>query len=370
MIAYISTFLTSYLLFKAADRFKEKIVKILLCVIALLLPSILAGLRDYSIGTDVLIYGNTWFERAVAYTDDFSTFIKWATGSGIGFMYALLNYAVAKFTEDPHIFYFILNLLANLLAFSAAKSNKDLVDIPFAMLVYYCIFYNLTLNLLRQSLAMMLILWGFKYIRNRKIFQYLIVVVIATLFHSTAVIGVILYFMYVIGNGKFKTVSRILMVIGCLLVVCFYADILNIFLGRNYIADRYSFYLTDSGSGGGFVRIFLLCLPVLISMLLFLRKEIVRNNEWNGLVVYVIFSLLLSCLAFRVSSIVRIAYYFDIMMVIAIPMTVNNLKLKNVSNNKKYIKLMVGCYLIFYWCYVFGIRNSGQTVPYIMMSFT
>lgn len=54
-----------------SEKTQSKLLKRILIILALLIPSILAGLRDYSIGNDVLLYGNKWFERSCMYNSLF-----------------------------------------------------------------------------------------------------------------------------------------------------------------------------------------------------------------------------------------------------------------------------------------------------------
>ena len=77
-------------------------ISIVFAFLGLLIPSILAGVRDFSIGTDINVYGNIWFERA--HNISLYQYLKWASVSSIGIVYALLNYIVGLFTEDAHVF--------------------------------------------------------------------------------------------------------------------------------------------------------------------------------------------------------------------------------------------------------------------------
>lgn len=72
-------------------------------LLAILLPSFLAGYRDYTIGTDVLVYGNIWFHNAIL-SNNFWNYMEWANNSSIGVLYATFNYVVSRFTSNVHIF--------------------------------------------------------------------------------------------------------------------------------------------------------------------------------------------------------------------------------------------------------------------------
>ena len=65
-----------------------------------------------------------------------------------------------------------------------------------ALMLYVCFFYLITLSTIRQAAAASIIFYGFKYIDRKKIFNYILVCAFASLFHKTAMIGVLFYPLY------------------------------------------------------------------------------------------------------------------------------------------------------------------------------
>ena len=66
-MSYIATFVISCGLFLLSEyrRFANHFfLKYTIVIFAILIPSLIAGLRDFSVGTDVRLYGNFWFEYA------------------------------------------------------------------------------------------------------------------------------------------------------------------------------------------------------------------------------------------------------------------------------------------------------------------
>lgn len=358
MTIYLFVFAISFLLLKLKKKFCT--------VLAILLPSILAGVRDYTIGTDILVYGNAWFDRALI-TNSLIEYISYAVPRDIGAGYALINWISAHIIGNAHFLYFILSLLCNILAYLGLKKNEALLDVPFGMFAYYCIFYCRTYNILRQSIAVMIIFWGFWFIRQKKIGSYIITVFVAMLFHSSAIIGIIIYVLYWISNSKLRRINKILTIVGCIIGILLYSQIIEFLININLISERYELYINDTGGGGGYIRIFLLCAPLIGVILVMLKPQYHRTNEFSALCIYAILSLLISILAFRLSSISRIAYYFDIHFVYVWAMVGDKLKYNFRINQKNSNKLIIGCYLLLYWIYVFVIRNSGEVFPYVLM---
>ncbi|WP_294409590.1 EpsG family protein [uncultured Ruminococcus sp.] len=62
-----------------------------------------------------------------------------------------------------------------------------------SLLMYLGIYYFHSYNIFRQMLAIAIVFWGIRYIIERKPVCYFLVVGVAVLFHSTAILAVILY---------------------------------------------------------------------------------------------------------------------------------------------------------------------------------
>lgn len=360
MIIYICVFIISFFLFKLNKRFCT--------IIGILLPSVLAGVRDYTIGTDILVYGNAWFSRALN-THNLFEYIAYAAPRDIGAAYALLNWVVAHIVGNAHFFYFVLNLLCNVLAYLGLKKNEDCLDVSFGMFAYYCLFYCRTYNILRQSIAVLIIFWGFWFIRQKKLGAYLLTVFVAMLFHSSAIIGVVIYILYWVSNSKLKSFVKFLIVVACIACIGLYRQIIELLIKINVLSNRYEMYINDTGGGGGFIRIFLLCVPLMLVLTLLIKKQYCETKEYNALGTYTVVSFFISLLTFRLASIARIAYYFDIYFVYAWAVISGKLQYIFKIRQRNCNELLIGCYLLFYWIYVFGLRNSGEVVPYLFMRY-
>ncbi|MCI8527869.1 MAG: EpsG family protein [Lachnospiraceae bacterium] len=366
MLIYLITFFGSYCLLVYAEKVKTKRMHVFISLIAILIPSILAGLRDYSIGTDIEVYGNIWFRNAVdaASSNNIRGYIQRAVNSDIGALYALLNYIVAKCTSNAHWFYFVLSFLTTGLVYKAASDNDDIVNAPFAMLVYYFLFYNQSLNILRQGLALVFVLCSFKSIRDGKIIKFIVWTLLGYMVHLTAIVGVVLLIVYKVVNSKLKVYAKGAILVATIVVVAEFSYVLNFLIGLGILSSKYEMYGTTFQRGGGYIRLFFLCLPNLILLFLLIKKNIAKK-ETEALKFYVVIATAISFLAFRMTYITRMALYFDMLLVISIPLTCDNMKYKIVNNKSNMNRWGVIAYLLFYWIFVYVHRNSGETVPYM-----
>lgn len=69
---------------------------------------------------------------------------------------------------------------------------------------------------MRQAIAMSIMGIGFHFIKERKFFRYLTIVILATHFHETAILMLLLYFIY---RFKFNFKNGFLAVIFILLYI-------------------------------------------------------------------------------------------------------------------------------------------------------
>lgn len=69
--------------------------------------AILAGIRGYTVGTDVQVYGNDlfYYARTVSWSQFYHSLTK------IEPLYLLLVYFSSRFSSEPHIQYFFIGLI-------------------------------------------------------------------------------------------------------------------------------------------------------------------------------------------------------------------------------------------------------------------
>lgn len=362
MAAYIVTFFISGVLMTLGTRTlknQTKLIRYFIVFLAILLPSILAGLRDFSVGTDVLVYGNPWFNYAHNYVN-FKDYVDFAGINSINYLYAVFNFIISRFTGNVHWFYFFLSFIENIIVADSLYKNRDIVSVENGWLTYLFLFFNFTLNILRQSLALVILLWGFWYIRKQKPIQYVLVLIVATLCHSTAIIGIIPYLMYLIitkiSNEKLRNFS--VLGVGIIFVAVFKS--IGPFLATSDLVDsRYRIFLNSAQNVNVQGRIYLFYLPILI----FYFVSRIKSKENIFFETIILIPTLMS-IFISLPFLSRLSAYFTIYFCFAWPYVFEHgtqFKIKSSSLNE----LLLLLYLVLYWIVIYGILNNGQTVPYI-----
>jgi len=193
--------------------------------------------------------------------------------------YTLLNSFFRTFTTNVQWLFLFIAFVTNLMLFKTIKKYSNHVFL--SLLIYYStIYFILDMSGIRQCIALNLFLISIKYIVDKKFYKYLLLIVLASLFHTTALILIPIYFIL---NKEFKNwVSIIIICIG-LLISFFQISWLSFSLGKFidlfYIkaitGKLYGYSLREDSRnfGLGFF------LNLMIFVFFILNKKRMRNNK-------------------------------------------------------------------------------------------
>ena len=264
----------------------------------------------------------------------------------IGFK--LLTKVLSLIYNNTQFYVFIIGMISIVpVAYIVYKYSK----MPFLSLIIYVAldFYTFNFAGLRQGIAIAIIFFAYKYIVENKLSKFICCIILATLFHASAIIFLPIYFIRQIKITKIKIV---LFAIIAILIYVFKNQIFIII--NSFLYDNYSMSNTNS------INWMLLCICMLILCYLF-YKAVIKNDK-NNQKLYIITTIGCMCMLFSqiASDTMRIANYFYIFIIILIPEVLNCLKNKTTKNTLVIfsIILLAGIYL-----YLLNI-DSYNIVPY------
>lgn len=114
--------------------------------------------------------------------------------------YAVLNRIVGHFTEN-HVWLFVAS--AFIICFPVFKLIRNQEQPWIAALLWISIGpYLESFNTMRGAMAASILVFSLKYMRERKLIKYLLIVLLATMFHSVAILMVFAYFLPLIKPSK------------------------------------------------------------------------------------------------------------------------------------------------------------------------
>lgn len=368
MTIYFLTFFSSFIFCAIAEenlKQNKKQMAAVFFIISVLIVAALAGVRSYTIGTDITTYGN-WMFYAARRQPDLITYLKGY--SEIDLLYSILTFFVARFTSSPHWLYFIIGLLIYGFTMKGLINYKGQISICTAWLCFLFIFYGDTLNAMRQSIAMAIVFWAFHFAIEKKYWNYFLATFIATLFHNTAIISFGIFAVYWLLLKRDTVYTRIAIVSGTVLFLLIYGQLLQIFINLGILNDRFSRYVS---SGIGFqLNPVLLRMPFLILIFIYYKrfseaqygsiKRFDDKSESSFLVILLIIEIITAQMRAIIPALYRISFYFGYYKIIAY----GRLQKIMVRNERGFIGGLLVLYLVVLWLYQNVLQGNNEIYPF------
>lgn len=358
MLIYYIVFTLSIALLVIGEKLenKNKYVSICIKMLAIYIPALLAGMRSMNIGTDTKLYIEPAFNDAIN-APDFFTFYKIYD---IEFLYMLFTFIMAKIFQNVNIFMTVLYFITTFLVYKIASDNKEKAPMPITYAFFLLLYYNKSLNLVRQTIAILLIIYGLKYVRDKKHINCIITILIAFLIHKTSIIGLPIYLIYMIFNKKNTKYYKIAIFSMCILFLIIYKPLLNYLINDLHLLNsRYNYYICSNKVDISLS--YMLFNLFLMSVILFYNKKLIAHDKYNEYLIFItLLGNVLMLLSIKFNFVIRISYYFTYVYILIIPEIVN---LFNDKNKNMCIILMIIMLTAYNYIY-YGFQKNDQTSPY------
>lgn len=374
MIIYVISFAISCLIICLAEKIKDKALSTALLWLAILLTAIVAGLRADTIGTDVRTYVEPMFnlaKQSSSYVEFLnSSFLKEYVNTKISSIepgYTLFVYVIAKFIGSFAAELFFTQLFINAFILFGIWHFRDKMNVWLGMLIFYTLFFNESLNMIRQWMAMSVLIYGFKYLAEQRWVRYLICVLLATSFHSSGMVGLLFLAVYYLlsnvnNNAKIlvslpdKKISLKVTITALVTIVLSFlflnTHVISILLNGMGRSDYVAGYMKNEISFS-FIRL----LNVLPMVLLYVFKyKTIKNDARYFFAITVFGSIAVAQFSTVTTFGGRILDIFTMYNVYTMPL---------LTKKSKVLKLLVVAYCIFYWWYYIVFLRYNDTVPYV-----
>ena len=335
---------------------------VMYCIVGLLfLLPILAmyGLR-YGIGTDYFSY-----ERIYNAIHDTSFMEYWSLHSrNVSLFYVEPGYYVLnKIFPSFRLLLWGIGFLLFALFLFAVKDYFTQISLSFTLFIFLSTQFIYSLNGMRFSVAFCCILIGYVELSKNNTKAFAVLVLLATLFHQTALVCIAMLFLK---KYKYKGVNSVrnfaLFVVIMLfpIVSDYLLDVMsNISIFRRYFT---TLQYEASGAMTSSWTWALHVVPVILPILLFCRKEIFDAEATTTFFRFCITEIPLRMLGLYNTVYTRIARYAQIGQVVFIPLV-----LSKVSSKKKQTLLYLYyiAWYIFYFAYYAIVNDQGDSLPYV-----
>ena len=381
---YLLCFGISILFAFFAKKSKNRALFFAFSLISILVPTVLAGCRDYNIGIDVKNYitlERYW--QGASVSDSLWSYLKNVfVSEKVEPLFSLFIGIVAKTTGNFRVFLTLAHLVIITGMYVGAFRQKNHVNPVLILTLFYLIFCHHSLNIIRQYMAMAIIFAFLKDVELKRYIRFGIVVIIATLIHSTAILAFgtiiihyILYGNYKIGGIKLgkRTYGTfyspditarkrfIVYVMGSGVIV--FLPFCRILLDMGVLGERYRYFLT--GRGASYALIVTALLVFELTFVFFFRSQMKKKSEHADF--FIISSITYLLLIQLTGSIVfgkRIAAYYAFHNLLTIGLLDKSFEDKS-KKIKWFIRIGILAVALGYWYYFYVLRNASQTYPYV-----
>lgn len=306
--------------------------------------AILAGFRSGMNDTSVYIYS---FKGAPS---SWSALFKSLRGdirySGTNALTILFKILISK---NYHMWFLTWAAIESCLFINVLRRESvsflDACFFFFASTLYYNYF-----SMMRQWMAVAILFWGSKYLRDNRMIKYFIVCAIAAIFHTSALIMIPVFFMV---NGKAWTGKQVGMIVLFASAMMFLNPLLSsLEVMTEGMTYDYVISTMQSNSGSSIIRAFIAAVPVGLA---FMNRERIDDPMINICVNMSLINLMLNVLASVTSGlyIIRLATYMGVYNIILYPYLLNIA----IEKNRSLIK--TGFYVVYFVLYIYQMGHQG-----------
>lgn len=363
---YLTLFaLTSILFFFAEKSYaKSRIIFYALSYAAIFLLAFVAGARDETVGTDMLVYGVQTYKTAVA-ADSFgdkATLFGWIDPG-----YYAIDYIAAKAGWGLGTALFLQSFIMTAFVFHGMRRYMATAPLWLSMLIYELYFYNLTLNLMRQGIAMAIVLWSLRFFETRQIKKLFLSAVICFFFHKTSAIAYAAIFAMYWATGKselFQKKFLIIVVAAGFAAVSIFAAALAFLANISPEFARFAAYGGEVGAfkSGVSTLDVLFRLSAVAAILWMSSTGVLTSRRRYVVCMFFIADIAMQFFGLYTYFATRMGYYF---FICGIPLLLSLLEEARIG--KRTLAIVNTCIMVFfcYYCVRFNyIQGNNETYPY------
>ena len=363
MIVYICMLLISILFLYLASKTSKKGKKIICYVMAILLFFVVSAIR-YDVGTDYLN----------RYDGDYRKIGNGIDVYNLEIGFKLLIKFCNLITPKSYILFAITSaIIVGFIMYRIIKNSNDPI---LGVLVFFLAgFYFESLNILRQYVAMSIIVFAYPFLlEKKKIPLFVLCTIIAGLLHSSAFVMLVLLFL----NNKMLASWK--WVIPVSIIILILNKNLLKFVAIFLTNTRFSIYLTERFAKGDFSVLYVFENLIIYICMYYVYTKLKNKNKQDTLFLNIqALALLTIAMGSCHMLFLRSASYFSIFQVISVPYYItqfpvdefiNDLKKLKIDLTKykgkivQYVKIALICFMFVCFFRTNILNNTNEPLPY------
>ena len=272
------------------------------------------------------------------------------------FGFYFLSKILSLFTTDFRMMLTIVTLMSVIPVWILYKNHAGKYSFLTVVLFLNIGVFSVYFSGLRQIMAMAFVLPAYKYTKERRAFKFLLMVVLAFLFHKSAFIMLIMYPVY---KMKLKRKANLLAIIPAVVICYLFRKPIFTFF-RSFIADFYTSNLKETGA--------IAILVLLIGFVLFsyiIPDESKMSQEALGMRNILVASTILQIFAGVNPLAMRFNYYFLLFVPIIVPRIIECASEKN-RKIAEIAAIVLICFFTAYYFYdAYTDVSTLKIYPYV-----
>ncbi len=349
---YLSVFCLSSALFGYGVYRKNKIIR----WTSIVPPLMLASLR-YNVGTDYGTYESLFNQFSRGSLIDY---LQDSASAEPGF-YILVQ--ISNFLTGDSALMFAIAAALSLIFFHLGLNRYNIKHPALVYFLYLVILFPMTLNLVRQGVAVSIAFYAFSFLIERDFRRYLIYMIIAGLFHVSIFILLPIYLLNRLTETKYKNVyltflPKLVAVAGCILIfIPFFSNLVM----QIPAFGKYSMYTVNAGEGANYTL--LLQIAVLVSGTTLISRAINDNNRklYMMTIIFATLEVVFGTIGYSSTFIKRIGLYFSIF---GFMLFVESMSIFRNMGGKILLSCFVVGYGVVYFTIAYYILGQSDLFPY------
>ena len=357
----------------------------------LLLPAALAGLRDVSIGTDVVPYMTPTFRYAME-SRTYEQLQKLCEESFLGNTeegFLVIAFLITRFTDNIHWFLFAISLFIGSVTWLTLFRMRERCSLCVGEAVYLFICYNEGLNIARQCMALSVYLLALSFVLERRYQEGILITFLGFFFHRSMLFGgailiaVALFqesspiwdrrYLALANNGKGRLHALAAKIsypgvlrlgVACVLIVLAVVLLIpsaSVLYRAGFLPEKYAKFLASNGMGRFIWKAYILYISSYV--LLFLTGKKLWQQEEFRLLAFA--DCVFYLLYMRMPFLYRVSLYFLYVRVLSLSQVKVEFPLKWNRDT------LYGCAVILlsllFWVGFTVFWNNNETIPYQFM---
>lgn len=366
---YIFAFAFSLIgIYFANNSYKSKGLFFLFSVISLIPPVVIAGFRDHTIGSDTDFYILPIFTQATRYFLRFDEFVE--ANPNTDYLYLLYTWLVTRIIKESYFFLCMNHIMILFPMYMAAFKFRRYLSPVLFFLIYFLVFYQDSLSIVRQSMAISFSTLAFAYFLSKKYKIYFVLMVLAFGFHSTVILTflypVLLWYLKKYPLDRYKGKYIIFILIGVLIIINL--NFLLMFLINSGVLNiKYLIYTSESDTFKGGLGVTNFGVKFVVIFFIYKFRTLHKESLFVDFAfVLAILDLMLCLCALLMEPLDRFSLYPRLMSCITLPYLFRICQ-KEHQTTLLFLKNILFLLFMAYWYYVYMLGDYDSTSDYKMV---